>query len=117
MRDEQGRRRLHGAFTGGFSAGYFNTVGSKEGVSHSINSILIAHLNILLGWTPSTFVSSRSDRAKQKGSRPEDFMDEEDLAELRESQKLVDMNEEMDLLGGTQADIGQNGGVDEPEKE
>ena len=31
--DEQGRRRLHGAFTGGFSAGYFNTVGSKEGQS------------------------------------------------------------------------------------
>lgn len=30
-RDEQGRRRFHGAFTGGFSAGYFNTVGSKEG--------------------------------------------------------------------------------------
>lgn len=29
--DEQGRRRFHGAFTGGFSAGYFNTVGSKEG--------------------------------------------------------------------------------------
>ena len=29
--DEQGRRRLHGAFTGGFSAGYGNTVGSKEG--------------------------------------------------------------------------------------
>lgn len=30
--DEQGRRRFHGAFTGGFSAGYYNTVGSKEGV-------------------------------------------------------------------------------------
>ncbi|KAI6097687.1 hypothetical protein EDD16DRAFT_1667733 [Pisolithus croceorrhizus] len=30
VRDEKGRRRLHGAFTGGFSAGYFNTVGSKE---------------------------------------------------------------------------------------
>jgi G patch domain-containing protein 1 len=29
--DEQGRRRFHGAFTGGFSAGYFNSVGSKEG--------------------------------------------------------------------------------------
>lgn len=29
--DEKGRKRLHGAFTGGFSAGYFNTVGSKEG--------------------------------------------------------------------------------------
>lgn len=31
VRDEKGRRRFHGAFTGGFSAGYFNTVGSKEG--------------------------------------------------------------------------------------
>lgn len=31
VRDEKGRKRLHGAFTGGFSAGYFNTVGSKEG--------------------------------------------------------------------------------------
>lgn len=29
--DAQGRRRFHGAFTGGFSAGYYNTVGSKEG--------------------------------------------------------------------------------------
>ena len=31
VRDEEGRRRFHGAFTGGFSAGYYNTVGSKEG--------------------------------------------------------------------------------------
>lgn len=23
--DEEGRRRFHGAFTGGYSAGYFNT--------------------------------------------------------------------------------------------
>jgi hypothetical protein len=29
--DEQGRRRFHGAFTGGYSAGYYNTAGSKEG--------------------------------------------------------------------------------------
>ena len=29
--DSRGRRRFHGAFTGGFSAGYFNTVGSEEG--------------------------------------------------------------------------------------
>lgn len=29
--DEHGKRRFHGAFTGGFSAGYWNTVGSKEG--------------------------------------------------------------------------------------
>lgn len=32
MTDEEGRRRFHGAFTGGYSAGYYNTVGSKEGV-------------------------------------------------------------------------------------
>lgn len=29
--DHEGRRRFHGAFTGGFSAGYYNTVGSKVG--------------------------------------------------------------------------------------
>lgn len=31
VKDAQGRRRFHGAFTGGFSAGYYNTVGTKEG--------------------------------------------------------------------------------------
>ncbi|KAL1759798.1 hypothetical protein FB107DRAFT_270824 [Schizophyllum commune] len=81
VRDEKGRRRLHGAFTGGFSAGYFNTVGSKE------------------GWTPSTFVSSRKDRGKVKAARPEDFMDEEDMQDLRESRKFVDTTEQMDLTG------------------
>ncbi|KAI8965173.1 DUF1604-domain-containing protein [Daldinia sp. FL1419] len=74
VRDERGRKRLHGAFTGGWSAGYFNTVGSKE------------------GWTPSTFVSSRTNRRKDdttpKQQRPEDFMDEEDLADAAEAQKL-----------------------------
>ena len=30
-RERRERQRFHGAFTGGFSAGYFNTVGSKEG--------------------------------------------------------------------------------------
>ncbi|EMD39102.1 hypothetical protein CERSUDRAFT_104368 [Gelatoporia subvermispora B] len=92
VRDEKGRRRLHGAFTGGFSAGYFNSVGSKE------------------GWTPSTFVSSRSDRAKQRAVRPEDFMDEEDLTELRENRKLVDEHEEMDF-GGTEAELRRRAGT------
>lgn len=33
VKDEKGRyKRFHGAFTGGFSAGYFNTVGTKEGL-------------------------------------------------------------------------------------
>jgi G patch domain-containing protein 1 len=82
VRDEKGRRRLHGAFTGGFSAGYFNTVGSKE------------------GWAPSTFVSSRANKAAHQ-QRPEDFMDEEDLAELRqaESKKLAATEEYDPLLG------------------
>ncbi len=59
--DEQGRKRFHGAFTGGFSAGYYNTVGSKE------------------GWTPQSFSSSRDARA-QPLQAVADFMDEEDLA-------------------------------------
>ncbi|XP_066493184.1 G patch domain-containing protein 1 [Tiliqua scincoides] len=64
VRDEKGRyMRFHGAFSGGFSAGYFNTVGSKE------------------GWAPSAFVSSRQNRAEKKVLGPEDFMDEEDLSE------------------------------------
>ena len=58
--DENGRRRFHGAFTGGFSAGYYNSVGSKE------------------GWRPAEFKSSRSDRSK-RDQKPQDFMDEEDL--------------------------------------
>lgn len=61
VRDEHGRRRFHGAFTGGFSAGYYNTVDTKE------------------GWRPSEFKSSRSDRNKQQQQRPEDYMDQEDL--------------------------------------
>ncbi|KAI0322782.1 hypothetical protein OF83DRAFT_1048649 [Amylostereum chailletii] len=95
VRDEQGRRRLHGAFTGGFSAGYFNTVGSKE------------------GWTPSTFISSRGDRSKKKDARPEDFMDEEDLAELRENQLMQGVKEQRDILGDTQAKLGARGDPEE----
>lgn len=57
--DEEGRRRFHGAFTGGFSAGYFNSVGTKE------------------GWQPATFSSSRQERGRVQ-QRAEDFMDEDD---------------------------------------
>ncbi|XP_003798479.1 G patch domain-containing protein 1 [Otolemur garnettii] len=72
VRDERGRyKRFHGAFSGGFSAGYFNTVGSKE------------------GWTPSTFVSSRQNRADKSVLGPEDFMDEEDLSEFGIAPKAI----------------------------
>ncbi|KAI9149758.1 hypothetical protein H9P43_009937 [Blastocladiella emersonii ATCC 22665] len=68
--DEQGRRRLHGAFKGGFSAGYYNTVGSKE------------------GWTPATFTSSRAARSDRKAMRPEDYMDDEDREDAVDGKQL-----------------------------
>ncbi|KAL1914296.1 uncharacterized protein VTP21DRAFT_9034 [Calcarisporiella thermophila] len=86
VRDEKGRRRFHGAFTGGFSAGYFNTVGSKE------------------GWAPSQFSSSRSNRSNKKTLRPEDFMDEEDLADLASKRKLV-ATDDFDAFGGTAKEL------------
>ncbi|KAI5839987.1 hypothetical protein DFP73DRAFT_559760 [Morchella snyderi] len=88
--DERGRKRLHGAFTGGFSAGYFNTVGSKE------------------GWTPATFKSSRAARAQATLARPEDFMDAEDLAEAAEAQKL-ETNISFTGLGSTGDELVRRG--------
>lgn len=62
-----GRKRFHGAFTGGFSAGYYNTVGSKE------------------GWEPASFISSRNARSTTKIPR-EEFMDEEDMGDYLSSE-------------------------------
>jgi len=69
------------------------------------------------GWTPSAFVSSRGDRAKTQAARPEDFMDEEDLQELHASRIIVDTTQEMDLTGGTAAELSKQrgGGNDEQE--
>jgi hypothetical protein len=63
VRDEKGRRRFHGAFTGGFSSGYFNTAGSKE------------------GWKPSNYISSKhiSNQISKTEQTVLDFMDEEDI--------------------------------------
>ncbi|KAL4905978.1 hypothetical protein BDW74DRAFT_184931 [Aspergillus multicolor] len=91
--DDRGRKRLHGAFTGGFSAGYFNTVGSKE------------------GWTPATFVSSRQNRAKDAPKqRAEDFMDEEDIREAEEARTLQ-TNDEFSGFGSTATDTTRHGGL------
>ncbi len=49
--------RWQGAFTGGFTAGYKNTCGSKD------------------GWAPATFVSSRDKRAGQVRQDISAFMD------------------------------------------
>ena len=63
--DENGRRRFHGAFTGGFSAGFFNTAGSRD------------------GWAPKNFKSSREKRAQVSTTqRAEDFMDDEDMGDF-----------------------------------
>ncbi|KAI9887426.1 MAG: hypothetical protein M1823_000763 [Watsoniomyces obsoletus] len=92
--DERGRKRLHGAFTGGFSAGYFNTVGSKE------------------GWTPASFVSSRTKRAQDAPAshqqRLEDLMDEEDRADAAEAQR-VQTSGAFAGLGSTADDVGRRG--------
>ncbi|KAG0006592.1 hypothetical protein BGZ65_006297 [Modicella reniformis] len=86
VRDEQGRRRFHGAFTGGFSAGYYNTVGSKE------------------GWAPSEFVSSRDKRSEKIAFKPEDFMDEEDKQMLADSARLT-ATSDFDTTGSTRRDL------------
>jgi G patch domain-containing protein 1 len=63
----KGHKRFHGAFEGGFSAGYFNTAGSKE------------------GWTPSEFYSTKNDPSKYINDYKDsntilsEILDEEDL--------------------------------------
>lgn len=47
-KDDKGHMRWEGAFTGGFTAGYKNTCGSKD------------------GWAPSSFHSSRDKRSDIK---------------------------------------------------
>lgn len=47
----------------------------------------ITDKDIYAGWAPSTFKSSRSSRAS-KVQRAEDFMDEEDLQQMRDDRQL-----------------------------
>ena len=70
-KDSKGHKRWTGAFTGGFVAGYHNTVGSKE------------------GWKPSTFVSSKNNRGAVKEYSVLDLMDEEDLQETELNKNLL----------------------------
>jgi len=72
VRDERGRRRFHGAFTGGFSAGYWNTVGSAE------------------GFTPKIFSSSRKNKYEHsQNAKPEDYMDDEDFGSFGIAPKRI----------------------------
>ncbi|KAL8479362.1 hypothetical protein ACS0TY_026289 [Phlomoides rotata] len=83
--DEEGRRRFHGAFTGGYSAGYYNTVGSKE------------------GWTPQSFTSSRKKRAEVQQQNIFSFLDEDEKADLEGRSLGTSM--QFDTFGFTAAEI------------
>ncbi|KAK7292125.1 hypothetical protein RIF29_07838 [Crotalaria pallida] len=85
VRDEEGRRRFHGAFTGGYSAGYYNTVGSKE------------------GWAPQSFTSSRKNRAEVKQQNILNFLDEDEKAELEG--RFLGTSSQFDTFGFTAAEI------------
>ncbi|XP_078431106.1 SWAP (Suppressor-of-White-APricot)/surp domain-containing protein [Wolffia australiana] len=83
--DEEGRRRFHGAFTGGFSAGYYNTVGSKE------------------GWTPQTFTSSRKNRAEVKKQSVYSFLDDDEKVEM--GGHGLETSSQFDTFGFTAAEV------------
>ncbi|KFM22562.1 DNA excision repair protein ERCC-6-like protein [Auxenochlorella protothecoides] len=83
VKDDQGRRRFHGAFTGGYSAGYFNSVGSKE------------------GWTPAAFSSSQGARAGVRQS-VEQFLDEDELEQYRK--RHLQTTAAYDTFGATAAE-------------
>ncbi|PNY00181.1 G patch domain-containing protein 1-like, partial [Trifolium pratense] len=85
VRDDEGRRRFHGAFTGGYSAGYYNTVGSKE------------------GWAPQTFVSSRKSRAEFKEQNILNFLDDDEKADLEG--RFLGTSSQFDTFGSTAAEI------------
>ena len=61
--EKTGKRKFHGAFTGGFQAGYKNTCGSET------------------GFTPAQFTSSRRSR-QQVTQDVKQFMDDEDEMEI-----------------------------------
>ncbi|CAE6115966.1 unnamed protein product [Arabidopsis arenosa] len=82
--DEEGRRRFHGAFTGGYSAGYYNTVGSKE------------------GWAPQSFTSSRKNRAGARKQSISDFLDEDEKADMEG--KSLSASSQFDTFGFTAAE-------------
>lgn len=86
--DANGKRRFHGAFTGGFSAGYWNTVGSQE------------------GWKPKEFKSSRTEKASRVQQNPNDFMDEEDCGEFGINPQRIQTTDDFTAGDATKAGRG-----------
>ncbi|KAF8389834.1 hypothetical protein HHK36_024353 [Tetracentron sinense] len=94
--DEEGRRRFHGAFTGGFSAGYYNSVGSKE------------------GWTPQTFTSSRKNRAEMKQQSILNFLDDDERAEMEGNSLRTSL--QFDTFGFTATELARKEAEKEQQK-
>ncbi|KAF8418027.1 hypothetical protein EV426DRAFT_681220 [Tirmania nivea] len=96
--DERGRKRLHGAFTGGFTAGVEGRCVRTQ--LPGLRSEWFLNNDCSIGWTPSAFKSSRDARAKAVQVRPEDFMDEEDFAAAAE-EKVLETNRNFTGWGST----------------
>jgi len=102
---QQRQRRFHGAFTGGFSAGHYNTVGSKNGWKPSDEGIevedekddYLIQENAFGGGGSSTTSTSNSSRKRrrlkqlQQQQKPEDYMDDEDMNEWAGPTKVKDI--------------------------
>ncbi|KAH0792142.1 G patch domain-containing protein 1 [Histomonas meleagridis] len=81
-RDQFGRKVFHGAFTGGFSAGNFNTVADSE------------------GFVSQPFFSSRDRKTVVPKKTMEDFMDAEDFDSMGKSQiKVAEVKKFRDSSG------------------
>ncbi len=85
-RPSSDQQRLHGAFTGGFSAGHFNTVGSKDGwkPSYAADNDIENEEEIDESNNPFFSSSSIKKKLKRKNNyeqKLEDYMDEEDANE------------------------------------
>lgn len=99
--ERTGKRKFHGAFTGGFSAGFNNTCGSE------------------FGFQPAQFVSSRSNRSTVK-QQITDYMDEEDLGEFDLGKTLQIQNREREINHQQKQSVGEKlfdlmAGEQEPE--
>ena len=77
-------QKLVGAFKGGFTAGFENTVGSAQ------------------GWAPRQFISGRKGADYSQPQRITDFMDHEDMEEFG-AKKI--MEEDFESLGSTAKEL------------
>jgi G patch domain-containing protein 1 len=109
--DSRGNQRFHGAFTGGFSAGYFNSVNNQFSSFSEVAvcvfnfCLFVIQVGTIAGFKPTAFVSSRARRADSSALRAEDYMDEEDRAESAEAGKTLVAKSEFDTFGATENEL------------